>query len=557
MIKIKVIDPKKPDQLQLVDLKPETKPNQECFIGRFLNCDLFLDSAEVSRLHGKVFQKHGNYYFADLGSRGGSRINGESTLINQDYLLHPGDTIQIGRFILMISQIRSEEDKTLIESQKNLQEIVVTQPNERVISTVPPVSPLEDMPVAMVESSGLQRSVKELTVRCIGVIDETHDVKTFRFVADPPVLFAYKPGQSVVLELEINNELIWHSYSISSSPSRPHTLEITVKRFPSVPGSEVEEQQALVSNWLHKNVTTGSILKLNEPSGNFTCFANPKQKLLLISAGSGITPMMSMSRWLCDTGASCDIVLFHCARTPRDIIFRQELEMMSARYPNFHLAISTTRREPGQSWFGLTGRLDAAMLQVIAPDFRDRTVYVCGPHDFMECVNQMLKSLDFPMQNYYEERFETPRKKSTAVSEQQAVAGSPALGLKQTVVTVPTETFWESRGGNNTGKGTPTVIQTSTLPETTSSSQNAVVFLKSGKEVKSDGEQPILNLAEQEGVKILSSCRSGICGRCKKRKLQGEVWTEGEPKALDESQCQEGYILTCISYPIGLVLIDA
>lgn len=57
MIKIKVVDPKKPDQPQFLDLKPETKPNQECFIGRFLNCDLFLDSSEVSRMHGKVFKK--------------------------------------------------------------------------------------------------------------------------------------------------------------------------------------------------------------------------------------------------------------------------------------------------------------------------------------------------------------------------------------------------------------------------------------------------------------------------------------------------------------------
>lgn len=422
------------------------------------------------------------------------------------------------------------------------------------------------MPVAMVEPSQWERWVKgELTVRCIGVIDETHDVKTFRFVADPPVLFAYKPGQSVVLELEINKEHICHSYSISSSPSRPHTLEITVKRFPRVCDSETEEPQALVSNWLHENVTAGSTIKLNGPLDNFTCFTNPSQKLLLISAGNGITPMMSVSRWLCDTGANCDIFLFYSVCSPGDIIFRQELEMMSARYPNFHLAISTTRKEPGQSWFSLTGRLDAAMLQVVVPDFCDRTVYVSGPHGFIECVKQILQSLNFPMQNYYEESFETPWKKCSVLPKQQPIDSSPNLtvtapvgqSVKQMFVTFPAETVWESNGSNDAGTSTPTVIQTSTLPQSIGSSQNAVVFLRSGKEVNSDGEQPILNLAEREGVKIVSSCRSGICGQCKKRKLQGEVWIEGDSEGLQESERQDGYILTCISYPIGLVFMDA
>ncbi|GAX40417.1 hypothetical protein NIES4075_13820 [Tolypothrix sp. NIES-4075] len=587
MIKIKVIDPKKPEQLQEIDLDLETKLNQECYIGRLLNCDLVLDGTEVSRMHGKISQKNENYYYADLASSCGSRLNGENAQINQDYLLKSNDLIQVGRYFLMIVQISSPEQTTSnVDTIIDLPQVEKTSPqsdNQEISNglasspkvetkpvdppfVAPVIPPQEYMPVAMIEPADLQRWTKgDLTVRCISVIDETHDVKTFRFVADPPVLFSYKPGQFVTLDLEINGEEISRSYSISSTPSRPHTLEITVKRVPAPVDCEPDTPKGLVSNWLHDNVTPGSIIKLNGPLGKFTCFANPSQKLLLISAGSGITPMMSMSRWLCDTGANCDIIFFHCARSPRDIIYRHELEMMSARYPNFHLAVSTTRNEPGHSWLSLTGRLDPAMLQVVAPDYRIRTVYVCGPDTFMEGTKQMLESISFPMQNYYEESFGPPKKKPKSVEpKQQTVASStpqnvtPAVGFIDMMRNWSTQTVPESNVSSNHAAATASVATpTPTLPKSTSSGKTAVVFSKSGKEVDCDGEEPILNLADQEGVKIRSSCRSGVCGSCKKRKLEGEVRLEGEPEGLEESEVEEGYILTCISYPIGKVVIDA
>lgn len=89
-------------------------------------------------------------------------------------------------------------------------------------------------------------------------------------------------------------------------------------------------------------------------------------------------------------------------------------------------------------------------------------------------------------------------------------------------------------------------------------SQTAVIsFVKSGKEINCDRNQYILDIAEQEGVDIPSSCRSGTCGTCKQKLLEGEVKYEGEPEALDVSDREGGYILTCISHPVGRVAIDA
>ncbi|WP_322111881.1 2Fe-2S iron-sulfur cluster binding domain-containing protein [Aerosakkonema funiforme] len=89
-------------------------------------------------------------------------------------------------------------------------------------------------------------------------------------------------------------------------------------------------------------------------------------------------------------------------------------------------------------------------------------------------------------------------------------------------------------------------------------SQAAVIsFVKSGKEINCDRNQFVLDIAEQEGVDIPSSCRSGTCGTCKQKLLEGEVKYEGEPEALDDSDREQGYILTCISHPVGRVAIDA
>ncbi len=567
MLKIRVLNSQRPTEIKELDLKLETMLNKECLIGRFPNCGLVLDNAQVSRLHGKIFFQDGNYYFADLASSGGSWINAENAKVNQGYLLKVGDVIRIGGFVLTIVGVASAEEPTVVVpiEQKTSISVPNTQATPREAPIAETASPDEYMPVAMVDPLGSERWTEgEITLHCVRVIDETVDVKTFCLVANPPVLFTYKPGQFVTLDLEINGFQVLRSYSLSSTPSRPHTLEITVKRVPPPPASEPDTPQGLVSNWLHENVTAGSEIKLSGPMGKFTCFANPCQKILMISAGSGITPMMSMSRWLVDTASECDIIFFHSARSPSDIIFRQELELMSARYPNFNLAITTTRKETGQSWLGLTGRLTTAMLQSVAPDFMERTVYVCGPNSFMEAVTRMLDGLGFPMQNYYEESFGPPRTEKPKPEQ----ATQPALddialsrgGLRQwlgkLLPTAPSPA--EPFPGEYSTVPEPVVASQTPTSSASTLSQITVVFFKSGKEVTCDGQEPILNLAELEGVKIRSSCRSGVCGTCKKQKLEGEVSMEGyDREALQESERQEGYILTCISYPLGRVVIDA
>jgi glycine betaine catabolism B len=546
MIHFRLFDSQKNISRELF-LEPENMPSQVCQIGRAPSSSLVLDSPEVSRLHGEVSYRNCAYYFTDPGSAGGSWLNEKAIFAKQENALVVGSILVIGHYTLTVIQIGNPDASTVIH----------TSPAAK------PLTPEQYMPVSAIDPNSFTRWQKgDLKVRCAEIIDETHDVKTFRFVAEPGLLFSYKPGQFLTLNLEINGEEILRSYSISSTPSRPHSLEITVKR---VPAATTDLPAGLVSNWLHENIKVGSEVKISGPMGKFTCFQYPSQKLLFISAGSGITPMMGMSRWLCDTMADCDVVFLHSARTPADIIYQQELMMMSARHKKFQPLVTITQNQSGQSWLGLTGRVTANMLQSIVPDFMERVAFVCGPEPFMAGTKKLLEELNFPAENYHQESFGTakstkpPIVKSTMPSASveslptPVVSGGGLRGLLNREVETPTE---PSRAFI-----TPVQMQSPAAPmvdpiETIG--QTMVVFAKSGQNVSCDGEESVLEVAESQGVKIRSSCRSGNCGTCKKRKIEGKVrMGDFDPEVLEESEQAEGFILTCVAFPQGRVVIDA
>lgn len=536
----------KPNETETVVITPEKMLNNECLVGRDRRCCIVLPDTMVSGAHGKFFYQEGNYYYADFYNTNGSYINNEAVKQNNNYQLKPTDVIQIGPYTLLIQSLGNN---------------VVTE-------SMSLISPNQYMPLAFLDPADLKRwNESDITVRCVQVINETDDVKTFRFVAEPPVLFTYKPGQFVTLDLSINGNQVMPC-SISSTPSRPHTLEITVKRILSLDTNSNNLSPGLAYNWLYDNIIIGSEVKLSAPMGEFTCFANPAKKLLLISAGCGITPMISMLRWICDTGSNIDVVLVHSTRSPRDIIFHQELKMMSARHPNFKLVITTTRPEPGQSWLGYTGRINKSMLTNIAPDYDERNIFVCGPISFMSAVQVMCEELQFPMHNYYSEDFCSSHSKlenSPQPQESEPLARfnvAPRTTSKLKIPSGNLEVVMNSADfmakipavtDNFTTNNSQTDNNSNNNSNSSNCSKNIVVFSKSGKEVTCDAEESILESGLASGIELAWGCKAGKCGACEQRLLKGEVNYEQEPKY----QCAPDHALLCVAHPVGQVVIDA
>ncbi|KGA02964.1 ferredoxin [Cobetia amphilecti] len=346
-------------------------------------------------------------------------------------------------------------------------------------------------------------------VRCLKVIQETRDVRTYCFSMQHPVLFFFKPGQFVTLELEIDDEQVMRSYTISSAPSIPYSFSITVKR---VAGGRV-------SNWLHDNLKEGALVAVHGPVGQFNCIDHPADKVLFLSGGVGITPVMSMARWLFNINSEVDMVFAHSAQTPSDIIYRAELDYMSTRIENFKLHLISERSETGQIWGGYRGFLTREMLQLMAPDFMEREVFCCGPAPYMNAVRQILTSAGFDFVHYHEESFRATPTADIATAEDHA-----AQALEREEESVTGEGHW-------------------------------VTFLDSGKSVQVMEGTTLHEAAASTDLNIAKACGMGICGTCRVRVLSGEVDMQHNG-GISEEEIEEGYVLSCCTAVVGDVQIE-
>ncbi|TYQ30286.1 FHA domain-containing protein [Pseudanabaena sp. UWO310] len=404
MIKLRIFNIQIPQELKPIELSIEKSKKNDFLFGRAPQCDVFLDNSTVSRHHGKIFFEDEQYHYLDLGSTNGSQINNLVLTQFRPFRLSVNDTIQLGDFAILIEEIKlPTRPIKILEEEEDPTEPSVSHLEQPIVT----IQKSSDRPVAVEHQHELQPieywTEGSIALECTRIVDETEDVKTFSFVANPIRLFRYQSGQFLNLSLEINGVELMGSYPIASSPSRPYALEITVKRPPTTnnQATEATMSEGLISNWLHYNLTVGSRIRSHGFLGSFNCTDNPSQKLLLLSAGIGSAPMLSISRWLYDTHADCDITFLHSARSPQEIIFRQELEIMATRSPKFHLAINITHLKSRSAWLGLRGKLTSEMLTMIAPDWRDRPTFVCGSDSFIQSTKSLLETMGFDMTQYH------------------------------------------------------------------------------------------------------------------------------------------------------------
>ncbi len=339
-------------------------------------------------------------------------------------------------------------------------------------------------------------------LECAMIVPETDDTATFTFRAPSGAWFDYQPGQFITLDLPVDPKKgargnIQRTYTLSSSPSRPLSISVTVKA----------QSDSIGTRWMLDNLKPGMKIKAYGPAGAFTFLRHPAPKYLFISAGSGITPVLSMTTWAWDSGEMPDITFVHAARRPSEIILRKRLEQFADRVPGLRLRFTVEEPDPFQAWPGYQGRLSQIMLGLMAPDYLEREVFCCGPEPFMRAVREMLQSLGFDMEHYHEESFAAPLLEEAPV-EVLAPASDALIG-----------------------------------------------FAASGKEIATDGTETVLAAARRAGLNIPSGCNFGLCGTCKIRRLSGEVVMVHNGGITDE-EIDEGYILACCSRPQGPLSVD-
>jgi ferredoxin-NADP reductase len=213
-------------------------------------------------------------------------------------------------------------------------------------------------------------SARELRGRILQVRRETHDSATLVIKPGWGFGFDYEPGQYMGIGLLVDGRWRWRSYSLTSSPVKgARTVTITVKAMP----------EGFLSSHLVGGVKPGTIVRLAAPQGNFVLPDPAPPAVLFITAGSGITPVMSMLRTLVRHDQITDVIHLHSAPTAADVMFGGELEQLARDHAGYRLLLRTTRSQ---------GRRDVTQLDTEVPDWRERQTWACGPEAVLNAAER-------------------------------------------------------------------------------------------------------------------------------------------------------------------------
>lgn len=239
-------------------------------------------------------------------------------------------------------------------------------------------------------------------MRVVEVAQEGTNVRSFVMVcADGSVIPSFKPGQYVSVAVQLESGLRQlRQYSLSDTPGKAH-LRISVKR----EEAGAETPAGMVSNWLHDNVEQGSILAISPPFGDFTPDAEGDDPIVLLSAGVGITPMISTLNRIVETNPQRKVVFAHAAQNPSYQAHRKDIEEAKAVMPN--LQVVTFYEVLDEATQGVDNVFEGRMRVDQLPEwsFADTNVYMCGPIQFMQNQWRDLIAQGVPPVRLYQEVF--------------------------------------------------------------------------------------------------------------------------------------------------------
>jgi ferredoxin-NADP reductase len=318
--------------------------------------------------------------------------------------------------------------------------LTVAKPSLRLIEALATPHPID----RYLELVHPMLTLRELRAEVVGVDRSTRDSVTLT-LRPTRQWRGFRAGQYVQLTAVIDGVRRSRCYSPSCSQLRADgRIEITVKAHPG----------GLFSQWLHANARPGLVLGLSQGDGTFTLPEPRPDRIVLISGGSGITPVLSMLRTLCDEGYRGDIAFLHYADDAEHVPHRAELERLAARHDNVTLALAYTAGSEG----ALSGFFGREHLDAVAPWHTEADTFLCGPPGLMRSVHDHYEHAGL-LERLHVEQF------------------APALRA---------------------------------VPE---DATGAVRFSRSGRSVGNSGAT-LLEQAESAGLTPEHGCRMGICFSC-------------------------------------------
>lgn len=358
------------------------------------------------------------------------------------------------------------------------------------------------------ESHAPWNGTRKFTVERI--VEECRNVKSFYLAPhDRKAISSFQPGQYLTFDLDVPGQKnrVVRCYSLSDCP-RPDFYRVTIKRIPPPP-DQPDGRPGLASGYFHDALKVGDLLDVRAPAGGFYLDMSRNHPVVLIGAGIGITPVLSMLNEIVEHAPHRETWFFFGVQNGEDQIMKLHLKTLAREKPNIHLHVCYSRptaKDVAGDDYQHSGRVSLALLKQVLPS-NNFDFLVCGPGEMMSSLQRDLMAWGVPATSIHMEAFGPASVKRTAPME---------------------------------GVSTHTPIDVS--------------FARSQKSVRWDGQfDSLLDLALAENVPMGFGCRAGSCGTCKTAIKSGSV------KYLKESGCEveAGSCLPCICIPHSALILDA
>lgn len=218
----------------------------------------------------------------------------------------------------------------------------------------------------------------------------TPTIKAFELEVDDPD-YKYLPGQWLEVSVIVDGDIKTGGYSITTSPNQGGLVGLAIKTSSKHP----------VTRWLHE-AKEGDLVNITRGQGPFVFLPDMGEDIVLIGGGVGVTPLLSIFRFVRDASPETHATLYYSVSQPEEILFREELEESARKHTHVSLEITVTQLSP--DWHGTTGRINKHKLAALnAPP--NTLFYLCGPPGMVDDMDALLRELGVPPSRIIFERW--------------------------------------------------------------------------------------------------------------------------------------------------------